>query len=142
MNKYQILFVVWSFLIQILLITHFALRKWAFTIVQSFGWIFYILGIPALIISIYILLGGENWGFWLGGILQFVWSAFGFYIEYIRKDTTWRNPLRWSIAGPYVMLYLSTIMFQWFPLGNVNRTYWYIYAVLFVISTYLNITSH
>jgi hypothetical protein len=142
MHKYRTLFVVWAFTIQVLLIVHFAIRKWAFVYTQRYGWLFYILGIPALIISILILNGKENWQFWLGGILQFVWSLYGYYIEIIRKITTWRNPLRWSIAGPYVLLYLSTLLFYWFPLGNIKRLYWYTYAVLFAISTYLNITSH
>ena len=142
MNKYQTLYVFWSFLFQILLIIHYAIRKWAFSYTQRYGWLFYVLGIPALIISIVILRGGEDWGFWVGGLLQFVWSIYGYYIEIFKKITTWRNPLRWSVAGPYVFLYLATSMFYWWPLANISKTYWLIYTVLFVISMVLNIASH
>jgi hypothetical protein len=43
---------------------------------------------------------------------------------------------------PYVFLYLATVMFYWWPLGLLSRPLWIIYAVLFVIATILNITSH
>jgi hypothetical protein len=33
-------------------------------------------------------------------------------------------------------------MFYWFPLALVYKPLWYGYAILFVISTLLNITSH
>jgi hypothetical protein len=142
MTKNEKLYVVWVFLFQILLITHFAIRKWAFPITQRYGWLFYTLGIPALIISIVILLRRGYWGFWVGGMIQFIWSIYGYYIEFIVKMTTWRNPLRWEIAGPYVFMYLATNMFYWWPIMNINKIYWFIYTVLFLICTYFNITSH
>jgi hypothetical protein len=43
---------------------------------------------------------------------------------------------------PYVLLYLSTVMFYWWPVGLLSRPLWIAFAVLFVIGTVLNVTSH
>ena len=43
---------------------------------------------------------------------------------------------------PYVTLYLVTVMFYWWPLGLLSRPLWFVFAVLFVIGSILNITSH
>jgi hypothetical protein len=34
------------------------------------------------------------------------------------------------------------VVFYWFPLALIDKTLWYMYAVLFIISACLNITSH
>jgi hypothetical protein len=142
MNTYECLFVVWSFLFQLVLIAHFALRKWFFdAYARRFGWLVYALGIPAAIISAVLLLGGLSWPFWLGGVLQLIWSAFGYAVEYVR-EIRWRNPIRWPIFGPYILLYLSMLMFYWWPLAQINRVYWYVYTLLFVAGTILNASSH
>jgi hypothetical protein len=66
---------------------------------------------------------------------------FGFWIEYVQR-IKWRNPPRWPILGPYVTLYLVTNMFYWWPLGTFSRPLWYACAVLFAVSTALNVLSH
>lgn len=142
MSNLELLFVIWAFTFQSVLIIHFALRKWAFEVVQRYGWIVYALSIPAAIISVALLVGGLSWSFWLGGFLYLIWAAYGYRTEYIEKNTTWRSPLYWPVAGPYVTLYLATIMFYWWPLGLIERWMWYLYAILFVVSTILNVTSH
>ena len=43
---------------------------------------------------------------------------------------------------PYVFLYLGTVMFYWWPLALLSRPLWFVFAVLFVIGTILNLTSH
>jgi len=134
-------FVIWAFLFQIILIVHFALRKWRFNIAKRYGPIVYALGIPAAVLSMFLLLGGKTWSLWIGGFIYLAWGIFGFWIEYVRK-IQWRNPPRWPIFGPYVILYLATIMFYWWPLALISRPLWNAYAVLFVISTALNATSH
>jgi hypothetical protein len=134
--------VVWAFAFQAILIVHFALRKWAFArYTHRYGWLVYALSIPAVGVSIILLLGGMPWSFWLGGFIYLVWAAFGYVVEYV-KGIQWRNPPRWSILGPYVFLYLATVMFYWWPLGLIGRPLWYLYGVLFVVSTVLNVTSH
>jgi hypothetical protein len=35
-----------------------------------------------------------------------------------------------------------TVMFYWWPLGEISKYLWFGAAFLFVISTFLNITSH
>ena len=55
------LFVVWAFLFQIVLIVHFALRRPFFeSYTLKFGWIVYALCIPAVVISVILLLGGKK----------------------------------------------------------------------------------
>ena len=136
------LFVVWAFLLQITLIIHFAIRRpFLESYTEKFGWIVYALCIPAVIISIILMRGVKSWSFWLGGFLFLIYAAFGFWVDYVAQ-IQFRNPLRISIVIPYVFLYLATVMFYWWPLGRLSRQYWFAYAILFVISTILNITSH
>lgn len=136
------LFIIWAFFFQIALIIHFAIRKPLYeSYTEKYGWIVYALSIPAAVISIVIFLGGKSWSFWLGGFLFLVYAAYGYRIDYVKK-IQWRNPLDKSILFPYITLYLATVMFYWWPLGQLNRSLWMFYAVLFVIATYLNITSH
>jgi hypothetical protein len=137
----EVLFVAWSFLFQLILIIHFALRKWQFDLAIRYGWIVYALSIPAAAISIIFLMNGQNWYFWLGGFIYLIWAIYGYTVEYIRQ-IQWRSPVRWSILGPYVTLYLATVMFYWWPLALIYKPLWYAYVVLFVTSTILNVSSH
>ena len=141
-KKLDALYVVWAFFFQIALIVHFAVRKRYFeTYTLKFGWIVYALCIPAVIVSLILLLAGRPWYFWLGGFLCLLFAAFGYYTDYIRQ-IPWRSPIVPGIMVPYITLYLATIMFYWWPLMRINRTLWGVYAGLYVISTILNITSH
>jgi hypothetical protein len=135
------LFVVTAFLFQVILIVHFALRKGRFGLAMRYGPIVYALGIPAAVVSVLLLLGGKSWSLALSGFIYLVWAIFGYSVEYLRK-IEWRNPILWPIFGPYVVLYLATCMFYWFPLATIYKPLWYVYAVLFVASTILNVTSH
>jgi len=136
------LFVFWAFLLQLLLIVHFALRKSLFeSYTMKYGWIIYALCIPAVVISIILMRGGKSWSFWLGGFLFLVYAIFGYWVDYVAQ-IQFRSPFRPSIAIPYVLSYLATVMFYWWPLGLLNRPLWFIYAGLFIVATVLNITSH
>ncbi len=142
LDKLDRMFIAWAFFFQVVLIIHFALRKRFFeSYTMKFGWIIYALCIPALIISIFLLRGGKSWSFWLGGFLFLLYAAFGYWVDYALK-IQWRDPIRWSIMIPYVFLYLSTVMFYWWPLALLRRPLWYVFAVLFAIGTVLNVTSH
>jgi hypothetical protein len=142
LDKLDKLFVVWAFLLQIVLIVHFALRKpFLESYTEKFGWIVYALCIPAVIISIILLRGGKSWSFWLGGFLFLLYAAFGYWVDYVAQ-IPFRNPVRLSVAIPYVFLYLATVMFYWWPLWPLNRLLWFVYAILYVIATILNIKSH
>jgi hypothetical protein len=136
------LFVAWAFFFQIVLIVHFAIRRFLFeSYTLKYGWIVYALCIPAVVISIILVRGGKSWFFWIGGFLFLLYSAFGFWIDYVMK-IQFRNPLRVEIAIPYVVLHLATVMFYWWPLGRLSRPLWLAFGVMFVIGTILNITSH
>lgn len=141
LDKLDALFVIWAFLFQFVLIIHFALRKWHFDVAMRYGPIVYALSIPAVTISMVLLLGGRIWSLWLGGFIYLVWAIFGYFVEYVRK-IQWRSPIRLQVLGPYVFLYLATVMFYWWPLALIRRPLWYVYAALFVVSTILNATSH
>lgn len=140
-DNLETLFVISAFLFQVILIIHFALRKWRFDLALRYGWIVYMLGIPAAAISLFILLGGKSWFLWLSGFIYLIWAIYGYSVEYVR-GIQWRSPINWSVLGPYLILYLATVMFYWWPLALIYKPLWYIYAVLFLISTFLNVTSH
>ena len=142
MDKLDRFFIFWGFLVQILLIIHFAVRKPFFeSYTVRYGWIIYALSIPAVIISLVMLRGGKSWAFWLGGFLFLVYAAFGYWVDFVAK-IQWRKPLVPSVMFPYVTLYLAAVMFYWWPVGILSRPLWFIYGALFVIATVLNITSH
>lgn len=141
MEPSKLLFVLAAFLFQLILITHFALRRWRFATAIRYGPIIYALSLPAAAISLLLLLGGQPWSLWLAGFLYLAWGIFGYWVEYIRK-MEWRSPPRWPVLVPYLLMYLGTVMFYWFPLALLWKPLWYLYAVLFIISTYLNVTSH
>jgi hypothetical protein len=137
----EVLFISWSFLFQLILIIHFAMRKWRFELAIRYGWIVYALSVPAALISMILLLNNQSWYLWLGGFIYLIWAGYGYWVEYVRQ-IEWRSPIGWSIFGPYITLYLATVMFYWWPLARIYKSLWYIYAVLFVASTILNVTSH
>ena len=141
LDRFDNLFVVTAFFIQIVLLIFFALRKWMFDTAMQVGWIVYALAVPALIISVLLLMNGKSWYFWLGGFLYTAWAILGYIVD-VARPVAWRSPVYWPVFIPYVLLYLSTMMFYWFPIGNIYRPLWFAYAVLFVISTILNISSH
>jgi len=141
LDSLGMLFVASAFLFQIVLIIHFALRKWRFDLAMRYGPIVYALSILAAVLSVLLLLGGKTWALWLSGFIYLIWAIYGYTVEYAKR-TEWRNPIRWPIFGPYVFLYLATAMFYWWPLALVSKPLWYVYAVLFIASTILNVTSH
>jgi len=135
------LFIANAFLVQIVLLIHFAVRKWAFATAIRYGSLVYALSIPSALLSFWILLSGGVWWSWLAGFLFLAWAAYGFIVEYVLK-IEWREPIRSSIFIPYIFLYLATIMFYWWPLIRIWRPLWFVYAVLFLASTVLNLSSH
>lgn len=104
-------------------------------------WLLYALAIPSVVVSLILCMSGMSWSFWIAGLLFLAWAVFGFLIEYVMK-LHWRTPFRWSIGVPYLLLYLSTVMFYWWPVGLISRPLWFVYAGLFLAATALNATSH
>jgi hypothetical protein len=142
LDRLDTLFLAWAFFFQVVLIVHFLLRKWAFEAYTiRYGWIVYALAAPSVLISAAILFGGKPWSFWLGGVIYAAWAVFGYVVEYV-IHVQWRSPIEWRYFGPYVLLYLATVMFYWWPVAILSRPLWTVYAALFVASTLLNIFSH
>jgi hypothetical protein len=141
LDRHERLFVSTAFSIQIVLLVFFALRKWRYDTAILYGRIVFLLAVPAVIVSLIILKAGKPWQFWFGGFLFATWAIFAYIVDFA-SPVAWRSPIYWPVFIPYVLLYASSLMFYWFPLGNIQRPLWFIYAVLFVISTILNISSH
>ena len=141
LDSLEVVYVVTAFLFQITLVAHFALRKWRFRFAMRYGRIVYALSIPAATVSAVLLLRGAPWSLWLGGLLYLAWAAYAYTVDYFHA-IHWRAPFRWQVGIPYVVLYLATVMFYWWPLGEIHRALWYAQAALFVLSTVLNVTSH
>jgi hypothetical protein len=92
-------------------------------------------------VSLILLLGEAPWYLWVGGFIFVGWAVYGYWVDYVKR-IQWRTPIRWQAGGPYLFLYLATLMFYWWPLGHISRPLWYAGAALFVVSTVLNVTSH
>lgn len=140
-DRYETLFVVTSFFIQAVLVIFFALRKWRFDTAMELGWIVYALALPAVVVSLILLAGHKPWYLWLAGFLYLVWAILGYTVD-IARPVAWRSPILWPVFMSYVLLYLATSMFYWWPLARIHRPLWFIYAALFVLSTVFNISSH
>ena len=140
-GRCDLIYTICAFLFQAILIAHFALRRWRFDLAVRHGWIVYALGVSAVAASLVLLLSGKAWSLWLGGFLYLAWGAFGFVIEYVKK-IQWRTPIAWPVFGPYLLLYLATSMFYWWPLALIWKPLWYAAAVLFAAGLALNLASH
>jgi hypothetical protein len=141
-NPILILYVINAFLFQIVLCVHFTLRKWRLAIAIRHGWMVYALSIPSALVSVILLVTGKAWYYWLAGFLYLVWGVYGYLLEYILKNQSWRSPFHWKVGGSYVILYLAAVMFYWWPLVRIYKPLWYIAACLFLFATILNVSSH
>jgi hypothetical protein len=141
LDKHDSLFVIWAFLLQICLVLLFLIRKTNLELILRHGWVFYLLCIPAVIVSFLMIHGGKPLTFSVAGFIFVGWAVLGITIEYIFK-IPWRNPIVWPVFVPYVLLYLGTILFYWFPVGMLSRPLWYVYGAIFAVGTWLNISSH
>lgn len=135
------LYVGWSFFFHIALIALFAVRKLNLELILKHGWIFYALSIPAVLVSVILLLGGKPFSFWFAGFTFLVWAILGYVVEY-QLGIDWRGEMVWLVFVPYVLLYLTTVMFYWWPVVQLYKPLWYLYTAFFAIQTYLNVTSH
>lgn len=141
MDRYDKLYIFVAFFIQFILLIYFAIRKWDFDLAMQWGWLVYALALPAVIASLVLLFAGKPWYLWLAGFLYAIFGVFGYIVD-IGRPVAWRSPVFLPVLIPYVVLYLSSLMFYWWPLGAIRRPLWYIYAVLFIFSTIFNVTSH
>ena len=124
-----------------MLVIFFALRTWNLTAALRVGWIVYALAIPAVAVSILLMRAGRPWFVWLAGFLYGAWAVFGYLVD-MARPLEWRLPLLWPVFLPYVLLYMSSLMFYWWPLATIQRPLWFVYAGLFLVSPVLNVSSH
>ena len=141
-DKLDKLYIIWAFALQIILILHFAVRKPYFEVYTAkYGWLVYALCIPAVIISLILMRGGKSWQYWLCGFLFLLFAIFGYYVDYLAQ-IQFRNPFQASVGIPYVLIYLGTVMFYWWPLWPMSRLLWGGYTILYIVAMVLNIRSH
>jgi hypothetical protein len=140
-NILPLVFAAFAFISQALLIFNFVTLKWKPAIQQKYGWIVYAAGLIAFLLGILFWVNKQAWYFWLAFALFTTWALFGYIIDILRP-VNWREPIRWQIFIPYVILYISAQFAFWIPLWFIGLKYWIIYAVLYTISTALNISTH
>jgi hypothetical protein len=140
-NILPLVFVAFAFISQALLIFNFVTLKWKPAIQQKYGWIVYAAGLIAFLLGILFWVNKQAWYFWLAFALFTTWALFGYIIDILRP-VNWREPIRWQIFIPYVILYIFAQFAFWIPLWFIGLEYWIIYAVLYTISTALNISTH
>ena len=142
LNGSERAFVAWSFLYLSALIAHFAVRARFFeSYTLRYGWVVYALGVPAALLSAWLVVRGEHWTLWAAGFLCLAFSLFGFWLDYVAA-VPFRSPFVPSVGVPYVLLFLATLMFYWWPLWQHSVALWAVYGVLYVVAMVLNVRSH
>jgi hypothetical protein len=134
-------FVAFAFLVQVLLVLDFAARNLRPALERKYGWIIYALGLVAVLLAIVFAVGRQPGYAILAALIYAVWAGFGFYVDTYRQ-LVWRNPPRWPVLVPYVLLFIASQFAFWIPLWYVGLGYWRAYAVFYVVNTALNLYSH
>ena len=109
--------------------------------VLRYGPLIYATAVPLAVVSLVLLLAGEPWWLWFGGLLALAWAGYGFVVDFV-KQIPWREPIYPPVFFPYITLYLAMLMFYWWPLARFSQLLWAVCGVLFVIGSVLNVTSH
>ena len=136
-----VLFATFAFVAQCVLVAYFLDRLWRPALADRFGWIVYAAGISGVLLAFVFIVEGDDRRWWLGPALFAIWAAYGLTIDVVLK-IQWRDPPRWSVFVPYVLLYSAAQVMLWIPLWFVHPVLWAVYGVLFVVSTALNIRCH
>jgi len=71
----RILFVLFAFLVQVLLVANFAASNLRLALEQRYGWIIYGLGIPAVMLGILLLVARESWAIVAAPFIYAVWAG-------------------------------------------------------------------
>jgi hypothetical protein len=135
------LYVAFAFISQALLLFNFAALLWKPDLQKKWGWIVYASGLIALPLGVLLLASHLPWYFGFACVLFAGWAFFGYSVDILRP-VQWRKPIRWSIFLPYVFLYICAQFAFWIPLWFLWQGYWILYALLYAISTGLNISTH
>ena len=60
-NTLEVLFVVFAFVVQVLLVFNFIARNWKPSLEQKYGWVIYTMGILGIILGVLFLAGEQPW---------------------------------------------------------------------------------
>ena len=126
---------------QVVLLAYFALRRLRPELADRYGWLAYGFGLFGLPISLWLLATGSPWEAFSGPILFAAWAGFGGWADTPARGE-WRQPIRWTVFGPYVLLYVAAQMFMWWPLWDRSFVVWLVYLELFAANTVLNLAGH
>ena len=137
----QVIFATYALASQAVLLAYFASRRWALPVAERYGWLAYAFGLLGIPVGVALIANGATPQLVGGPFLFAAWAAFGLWVDILRA-IEWRNPIRWSVLAPYVLIYLAGQMFLWWPMWNFWRLGWAIYLVLFAANTALNIRGH
>jgi hypothetical protein len=134
-------FAAFGIVSQAVLVLFFAGRRWRPRAAERYGWVAYAFAALGLPLGIWLVAGGQSWRLFTGPLLLALWAALGCAVDlWLRIE--WRTPIRWSVFVPYVGLYFWAQMFLWWPLWDLWRLGWAVYAVLFAANTALNLQGH
>jgi hypothetical protein len=137
-----VLFTSFAIVAQCLLVAYFLDRRLKTGAADRYGWIVYAMGVPGLLLAVLFIVDGDTQRWWLGPLLFAIWSAYGFAVDNVLKRP-WRGPvINWPVFIVYVALYTAAQVMLWIPLWFVHPVVWGVYAVLFGVSTGLNILGH
>ncbi len=134
-------YVVFGFAFQSLLTLNFAARNWRPQLERQYGWIIYALGLIALAIGVLMLIDQRVWYFVAAPLSLALWAAYGFRVD-VWRPIAWRSPPRWSIFGPYVGLFVASLLLYWASMWAVGVGYWIAFGVMYLLHTALNVYSH
>lgn len=132
--------VVVTLALQAILIGYFALRRWRAPFAFRIGRAIYALGIPLAVYSVVMAVVGQPWYLWLPGLLYALWALLGNSVD-TGRPLQWHEPICPRPFNGYMVLYLAYQMFFWWSLGDIWTPGRYVFAVLFVLATYLNVIS-
>lgn len=124
------------------LLTVFILRRWRFTLIEKYGWIYLLLAVPALFGAI---LATQEEPLAIQ-YLTFLLIFLGFLLLEGLYDWVWKIPFReemnWKALVPYVALYMSSnygfVVMTW----RVSLFQGTIILALFLMQFGANIATH
>lgn len=134
-------YLTFGFAFQALLALNFAARNWLPELERRYGWIIYALGLVALAIGALMLIDGRAWYLVVAPLLLALWAGYGFRVD-LWKPIAWRRPPHWPVFGPYVGLFVASLLLYWGSMWAIGVGYWIAFGLLYALHTALNIYSH
>jgi hypothetical protein len=93
------------------------------TINHVLGYVMIALAVPAAIALIALWRSGAGWLYWLGPALYLVFIAFMVIVDYA-WPVEFRDPVRYSLLVPYLLLFFGSILLMGLPMFRLDRRLW------------------